>query len=108
MWRGIVVVGLGLLLRPGLAQANYLGVFDTATFTGIASIHSPYNTDVKISPDATRGYLAREGSSDVLAFDAITDTPIGPVSLPDDSEGVAFMPDGRLAYVTSPYSGLVS
>jgi YVTN family beta-propeller protein len=108
MWRGIVVVGLGLLLRPGVAQANYLEVFDTATFTSIASIHSPYNTDVKISPDGTRGYLAREGSSDVLAFDAITDTPIGPVSLPDDSEGVAFMPDGRLAYVTSPYSGLVS
>jgi len=107
MWRGIVTVMLLLLSRPVLAQ-NELAFLDTATYRQLASFHSPYNTDVKISPNGTRGYLAREGVSDLLVFDAVTDSPIAPISLLDDSEAVAFTPDSRFAFVTSQYSGLVS
>jgi YVTN family beta-propeller protein len=108
MRRGVLTVGLLLLSQPVLAFSNDLGVLDTASNQFIATIPSPYNTDVKISPDGTRGYLAREGSSDVLLFNAMTDSPIGAISLPDDSEAVAFTPDSRLVFVASQWSGLVS
>src|SRR5215831_5594574 len=105
--RAIIGVGLILLSELALAQ-NSVGVLDTSNYRWIGGMHSPYSADVRISADGTRGYVAREGFSDVMVFDAVNDVEIGRVVLIDDSQVVAFSPDSATAYVSSIYASTIS
>jgi YVTN family beta-propeller protein len=65
-------------------------------------------TDIVMSPDGTRVYVANLNSNSVSVIDTSTSTVIATVPVATGPQSVAVSPDGTLVYVASPPSNTVS
>ncbi|MFI9810558.1 beta-propeller fold lactonase family protein [Saccharothrix variisporea] len=79
-----------------------MAVIDTATKT-VTSVYTGARgaTDVKVTPDGSRVYIADFDGDRVIVFGTEANSVIAAVPLPTHPNRLAIMPDGRHVYVSS-------
>ncbi|MGB9939582.1 PGF-pre-PGF domain-containing protein [Methanosarcina sp.] len=87
-------------------QNGTVSVLDTANNTVIASVPvGKLPLGVAVTSDATKVYVANQGSGSVSVIDTATNTVTATVPVEWSPRGVAVSPDGTKVYVTACYYG---
>ncbi|MDX3853666.1 Ig-like domain repeat protein, partial [Streptomyces sp. AK02-01A] len=96
-WRQL----LGLVWR-GKSRANAVALLDPTVPVG------NFPTDVAITPDGLRAYVANSGDNTVSVIDTVTNTVTATIPVGSAPFGVVVTPDGLFVYVTNSGDDTVS